>query len=94
MSALARELSSTLAAELAADSHLAETLATAIAPHLPDHGGGWLAAPDAATYLGFGSLDALDRAVIAGLPCAQPHGPGGRRYFKQAVLDAWMEGRG
>ncbi len=91
---LARELITTLAAELAADPVLAETLADALAPHLPDHrGGGWLASHDAAAYLGLGSLDALDRAVTAGLPCAQPHGPRGRRYFKRSALDAWMEGR-
>lgn len=53
---------------------------------------GWLAAPAAVEYLGLGSLDALDRAVIAGLPYAQPHGPGGRRYFRRRELDRWMEG--
>jgi hypothetical protein len=92
MSALSTALVAELADALGNDAALAERLADALAPHLPDRSGGWLAAPDAATYLGLGSLDALDRAVVAGLPYAQPHGPGGRRYFKRAALDAWMEG--
>ena len=91
---LARELVTELAAELEADPVLAETIATTLAPYLPDHGGGWLAAHAAAAYLGLGSLDALDRLVIAGLPYAQPHGPGGRRHFKRSALDAWMENGG
>lgn len=91
---LARAIVASLAAELEADPAMAETLADALAPYLRDRGAGWLAAPDAVGYLGLGSLDALDRAVSAGLPCAQPHGPGGRRYFKRSALDAWMEGTG
>lgn len=92
MTALARELAAALAAELGADPTLAEALAQSIAPYLPENGhGGWLGAAEAAAYLGLGSLDALDRAVTAGLPYAQPHGPGGRRYFQRHRLDAWMQ---
>jgi hypothetical protein len=92
MSVLADALVAEIADAVAADPDLAQRLATALAPHLPDRTGGWLASHDAAAYLGLGSLDALDRAVNAGLPCAQPHGPGGRRYFNRAALDRWMEG--
>lgn len=92
MTALARELAVALAMVLREDSALAFEVADALAPHLPDRSAGWLAAPDAAAYLGLGSLDALDRLVRDGLPCVQPHGPGGRRYFSRRALDAWMEG--
>ena len=94
VSALSTALITELVTELAADPALAESLADVLAPYLPDRAGGWLAAQEAATYLGLGSLDALDRAVLAGLPYAQPHGPGGRRYFKRSALDRWMEGTG
>jgi hypothetical protein len=91
---LARELISTIAAEVVADPDLARELADALAPHLTvGASGGWLSAQDAADYLGLGSLDALDRLVRDGLPCAQPNGPGGRRYFHRPTLDGWMAGR-
>lgn len=54
---------------------------------------GWVAASEAAAFLGLGSLDALDRLVHAGLPFAQPHGPGGRRYFSRHALNEWMSER-
>lgn len=92
MTALGREMVAALAAELAADPVLAETVAATIAPYLQHSGQGWLGASDASGYLGLGSLDALDRAVLAGLPYVQPHGPGGRRYFERAALDQWMRG--
>jgi hypothetical protein len=92
LSGLVREMLAALAEELDADPALAEMLAASLSPFLVDDSStkGWLSASDAAGYLGLGSLDALDRAVIAGLPYAQPHGPGGRRYFERVQLDAWM----
>lgn len=89
---LAREMVAAIAQEVAHDPDLARDLAEALAPYLPQHGGGWLAPADAVAYLGLGSLDALDRLVRDGLPCAQPSGPGGRRYFDPTALDCWMKG--
>ena len=91
---LAREMVAAIAVEVAQDPDLGRDLAEALAPHLPDRAGGWLQAPDAVAYLGLGSLDALDRFARDGLPCSQPGGPGGRRYFKRAELDRWMENGG
>lgn len=79
--------------EALADPAMRAEMAEALAPYL--HGavsGGWLTAPDAVAYLGLGSLDALDRLVRDGLPCTQPHGRGGRRYFERAAVDKWMRG--
>lgn len=90
MSALARELVAELAHAIRDDPGLGVELAQALEPYLPERGGGWLSAQDAARYLGLGSLDALDRTVAVGLPYAQPGGPGGRRYFERAALEAWM----
>lgn len=94
MSALARELLRELAAEARADPALAAELALALAPYLPaTSADGWLDAPGAAEYLGLGSLTALDRLVRdGGLGCAQPSGPGGRRYFRRAELDRYLGG--
>jgi hypothetical protein len=89
---LAREIVSEMVRALRDDPSLADEVATVLAPHIHGGGDGWLAAPDAVDYLGLGSLDALDRLVRDGLPYAQPHGPGGRRYFNRAALDAWMAG--
>ncbi len=89
---LARELVATIAGELATDPDLARDLADALAPHLPGIGSGWMGAPEAVNHLGLGSLDALDRLTREGLPCSQPNGPGGRRYFERAGLDQWMRG--
>lgn len=90
MSALGRELVATLADAIREHPALGTELAEALGPHLPEQGGSWLSAHAAASYLGLSSLDAIDRAVAAGLPYAQPHGPRGRRYFERASLDRWM----
>lgn len=91
---LPRELIAAIVAELETDPELALQFAGAFAPYLSAQGtGGWIDAGSTVGYLGLSSLDALDRLVRDGLPCSQPHGPGGRRYFHRARLDAWMESR-
>lgn len=90
---LAREMVATIAAEVAHDPDLGRDLAAALAPHLPGVGGGWMGGPEAVAYLGLGSPDALDRLTRDGLPCSQPGGPGGHRYFNRAAVDRWMETR-
>lgn len=90
---LAREMVAALAVEVAQDANLARDLAEALAPHLPGAGSGWMGAPEAVAYLGLGSLDALDRLTRDGLPCSQPSGSGGRRYYSRSALDRWMEAR-
>lgn len=90
---LTREMVKAIAAEVAQDPDLARELAEALAPHLPGVGSGWMGAQEAAAYLGLGSLDALDRFTSDGLPCSQPGGPGGRRYYSRNALDNWMKAR-
>ncbi len=72
---LAREMVAAIAQEVAHDPDLARSLAEALAPYLPQQGGGWLTPANAVTYLDLGSPDALDRLVREGLPCSQPSGP-------------------
>jgi hypothetical protein len=90
---LAREMVAAIAAEVAQDPALARDLAEALAPYLAGDGVGWMGAQDAATHLGLGSLDALDRLTREGLPCSQPSGTGGRRYYSRRAVDRWMERR-
>jgi len=90
---LVRELVAAIAVEIAQDPDLARDLADALAPHLPGVGSGWIGAQEAAAHLGLGSLDALDRLTRDGLPCSQPHGPGGRRYYSRSAIDKWMMAR-
>ena len=92
MTALGRELVAVLTATIANDADLAQEIADALAPY-PTASAGWMSATETVDYLGLGSLDALDRLVRDGLPCSQPHGPGGRRYFHPPAVDAWMRSR-
>lgn len=72
MSGLVREMVSALADELAADPVLAETVAVALAPYLPDHAGGWLSAQNAADYLGLGSPRSTGSCATACHTCSRP----------------------
>lgn len=90
---LGQEFAAAIATSIADDPELARDLAEALSPYR-SRSRGWLSANDAVAYLGLGSLDALDRLTREGLPCSQPHGPGGRRYFNPAQIDRWMEGSG
>jgi hypothetical protein len=77
--------------ELERDPALLERVARVLDPYLSHAANdGWFGARRAADYIGAGSLDALDRLVDNGLPCVQPHGPGGRRYFRRRDLDRYM----
>ena len=87
---LAREMIATIAAEIASDPILAETLAVALAPHLPtpEQDGGWLDTRDAAAYLGLPSVDQLHKLTSERrLPFSQER-PGSKCYFRRADLDA------
>lgn len=92
---MSEPLGRVLAREMLDDPEVRRMLRDALREDDPDRlSGGWMSGPQAVQYLGLGSSDALDRLVRDGLPCSQPHGPGGRRYFARAEVDDWLRTNG
>ena len=91
---LARELLAELTEALRADPRAAELLADELRPFLADDGAaGWLTTAQATAHLGL-TVAALNGLVRRGdLSPEQPTGPGGRRLYARADLDAWARGR-